>query len=337
MKPAQATRTLTTARPVPACRLLPGLTRVLALALTSLLTGVQPAARAAGDMTADLRPKPAGAVPGPAPATGQAADSTANGQRPAEAFAASELPADARVPGGIARIDLGPLDRPAPTVLFNAQPVLVLPVDGRWLALVGLPLSQPTGEATLLVNGQPLAFTVSDKTYRLQELKVAPRYVEPPAEVSERIARERERLDALFRRFSTPLPQQLVMRQPSTGMLNRDSFGSRRVFNGQPRAPHSGMDIAAPVGTPVQAALDGVVVLAADLYFNGNTVVLDHGGGLLSLYCHLDRIGVTEGAQLQRGDTLGTVGKTGRVTGAHLHFTVSLNNARVDPALFLGR
>ncbi len=251
--------------------------------------------------------------------------------------AVAGLPRAAAIPGGVAHIDLGPLDRPAPAARFNDQPVLVLPAEGRWLALVGLPLSQPAGDARLLVDGQQLPFTVSDKRYRLQELNVEPRYVEPPAEVGERIARERARLDALFRRFSTPLPTRLDMHVPTAGTLNHDSFGSRRVFNGQPRAPHSGMDIAAPVGTPVQAVLDGEVVLAADLYFNGNTVVIDHGGGLLSLYCHLDRISVAEGDKLRRRDLLGTVGKTGRVTGAHLHFTVSLNNARVDPALFLPR
>src|SRR5690606_3471385 len=113
------------------------------------------------------------------------------------------------------------------------------------------------------------------------------------------------------------------------------AFGLRRVFNGEERNPHSGIDIAAPLGTPVQVPADGIVVDTGDYYFSGKTVFLDHGQGLITMYCHLEEIRVEEGQPVRIGDILGTVGMTGRATGPHLHWTVSLNNARVDPRLFL--
>ena len=251
---------------------------------------------------------------------------------------ATELPAQRLAPGGVARIALGESPS-APRVSFNGVPVLVLRDGTQWQAVVGLGLSQAPGSASLVVRrpGEAetqVAFEVKPHAYAEQRLTVAPGHVDLSKADLARHERERTHLATVIASWSDGVPTTLRLQQPTAGTRS-SSFGLRRVFNGQSRNPHSGMDIAAAQGMPVVAAAAGRVIDTGDYFFNGNTVWLDHGSGLLTLYCHLSAILVKPGDVVQAGATLGRVGATGRVTGPHLHWSVSLNRAMVDPALFL--
>jgi murein DD-endopeptidase MepM/ murein hydrolase activator NlpD len=195
------------------------------------------------------------------------------------------------------------------------------------------------GEARITVQHgsnapQSLSYTIASKLYQEQRLQVAPRTVDLSPKDLARYERERDHQAKIVTTFSQPLPQTLGMQVPTPGRRS-SSFGLRRVFNGQARNPHSGMDIAASAGTPVTAPLPGRVIDTGDYFFNGQTVWLDHGGGLLSMVCHLSAVDVQVGDMLQTGHRLGAVGATGRATGPHLHWGVMLNCTMVDPALFL--
>ncbi|NMM05188.1 M23 family metallopeptidase [Polaromonas sp.] len=248
-------------------------------------------------------------------------------------------PNAAQVPGGIARLSLGP-SAARPVAHAGEAPLLVLGDVIEWTALVGIPLAAKPGEASIAVQtaqgGQrQIPYTVAPKRYLEQRLKVAPGTVDLSPEDQARYERERAHLATVMATFSEPLPQtSLRMRVPVPGRRS-SSFGLRRVFNGQSRNPHSGMDFAAAMGTPVAAPLPGRVIDTGDYFFNGSTVWLDHGGGLLSMLCHLSAIDVKPGDTLKTGERLGAVGATGRATGPHLHWGVMLNRAMVDPALFL--
>ena len=248
------------------------------------------------------------------------------------------LPKESRVPGGIAIVEI-PGGEVAPHVEYNNYRVTVIRDQQRWLALVGIPLAAKPGKQSLqVIQGDiktELSFELKDKRYRTQELTIAnQRQVEPNAEDLKRIQNESARTEAALTQYSESLLPNFKLLQPVAGTPS-DSFGFRRVFNKQPRNPHSGMDIPAPVGTPILAPADGVVVEVGDFFFNGNTLFIDHGLGLATMYCHLSKIDVKVGQRVKRGEVIGKVGATGRVTGPHLHFGVSLNRAMVDPALFL--
>jgi murein DD-endopeptidase MepM/ murein hydrolase activator NlpD len=248
-------------------------------------------------------------------------------------------PQSSQVPGGVARLSLGPgTGRPA--AFAGEQPLLVLGDAIEWTAIVGIPLAATPGEAHITVRTdhgreRQIIYTVAEKRYREQRLSVAPRTVDLSAENQARYERERDHIATVTATRTELRPDAaLQMRVPVPGRRS-GSFGLRRVFNGQPRNPHSGMDIAAATGTSVVAPLAGRVIDTGDYFFNGGTVWLDHGGGLLTMYCHLSRVDVKVGDLLKTGEQLAAVGATGRVTGPHLHWSVMLNRAMVDPALFV--
>ncbi|HIG59451.1 MAG TPA: M23 family metallopeptidase [Gammaproteobacteria bacterium] len=243
---------------------------------------------------------------------------------------ANALPDNRPVPGGIAVIEI-PLDS---TAQFEGNPVLTTSANGRQLAIVGISLKAKPGTATLTTSTGPVQFNIVSKNYLTESLTIPDQdKVTPPARDYPRIQRERSEMNSVFTSFSrTNVNMDFAL--PVKGRTS-SSFGKRRILNGLARNPHSGMDIAAAEGTPVSAPTSGRVAATGNYFFNGNTVLLDHGQGLITLYCHLSQIGVKAGDQVNKGDILGAVGQTGRVTGPHLHWSVSLNNNRVDPALLL--
>lgn len=250
----------------------------------------------------------------------------------------AELPRHRSVPGGVALIDLGAA--PArPQASFGKRPVLVTGTPAGWTAVLGIALAETPGTHELLVRAPGaaearLAFEVEPVRYAEQRLKVAPGKVDLSKADLARYERERAHLAVVMATHSDALPATLQMVAPTEGRKS-SSFGLRRIFNDQPRNPHSGMDIAAPTGTPVAASAAGRVIDTGDYFFNGKTVWIDHGSGLLTMYCHLSLIDVKPGEKVAAGQRIGAVGATGRVTGPHLHWSVSLNRAMVDPALFL--
>lgn len=251
--------------------------------------------------------------------------------------AAHGLPLTAPVPGGVVLLPFEYQGEGIPEVYYGERRVMVIPSETGWTAVVGIPLRAALGEHAVEARGSGMrvVFDVRDKAYEVQHITLAnQRMVTPAEEDLRRISAETARISELFGLWSDAAALALPFQLPVAGRES-SAFGLRRVFNGQERNPHSGIDIAAPLGTPVRAPAGGVVVDTGDYYFNGKTVFLDHGQGLITMYCHLDEILVSEGQTLARGEVLGTVGMTGRATGPHLHWTVSLNDARVDPRLFL--
>ncbi|MGI9204143.1 MAG: peptidoglycan DD-metalloendopeptidase family protein [Woeseiaceae bacterium] len=247
-------------------------------------------------------------------------------------------PAHSPWPGGIGVVRI---DGDAhPTVTINSKPALVYRDEEGWVALIGIPLDHdPAAPLTARVTRpdgreERISVELDAASYRVQRLNVDRKYVEPDQESLNRIFAERKVIDAALSNWRAQELNSVALKSPVPGARS-SSFGSRRIFNDQPRSPHKGMDITAVTGTPIRTPLDALVSATGDYYFNGNTVILDHGQGYVSLYCHLSKIDVDEGQRLAVGDVLGEVGATGRVTGAHLHFATYLNGTAVDPAILL--
>lgn len=244
------------------------------------------------------------------------------------------------VPGGVAVVQLGQ-DAAVPTATYQGKPVLVVCEEGRdWIAIVGIPLTTKAGGQQIVIKqagaSRSLGFTVGAKHYKEQRITLKnTRQVNPLPEDLKRINRELAEQTAAYRTFSPGTPSNLVLDKPVNGPLS-SPFGLRRFFNGEERNPHSGLDFAVPAGTPIKSPAAGKVILIGNYFFNGNTVFVDHGQGFISMFCHMSKIDVKLGDQLPRGGVVGRVGATGRATGPHMHWNVSLNDARVDPAIFIG-
>jgi murein DD-endopeptidase MepM/ murein hydrolase activator NlpD len=249
------------------------------------------------------------------------------------------LPDAEAVPGGIVLLEL-PVGSDGAQATFNSKPVLLAPTGDTYTAVVGLPLTTKPGKHTLTLktaDGKQttLDFQVSDKQYETQHITIKnKRQVSPEKRDMVRIRREQQRIRKALANWDRQRPDSLRFLTPIDGPVS-SPFGLRRFFNEQPRKPHSGLDLAAAEGAPIRAPAGGRISDTGDFFFNGNTVFVDHGQGLVTMYCHLSRIDVKPGQQVQAGEIIGAVGQTGRVTGPHLHWSVSLNDARVDPMLFL--
>jgi len=252
---------------------------------------------------------------------------------------ASPLPNALQVPGGIASIAVGDISEPAPEVYFKAKKVLVLEDNKQWYAVVGIPLNTKAGQYSIQVKSNAIkhdiSFTVTDKVYPAQYITIKnKRMVNPHPEDLKRIRNERPAINKALNTWSLKNIGNLNFQVPVTGRLS-SPFGLKRFFNEQAKNPHSGLDIAAITGTDIVAPAPGVVINTGDYYYNGNSVFLDHGQGLITGYFHLSKITVQAGQIVEQGTKIGEVGATGRVTGPHLHWNVYLNKTKVDPAFFI--
>ena len=262
--------------------------------------------------------------------------------------------ARAFAPGELVRVVVrSPEPLAAASATFRGEPVVLVPGGGadaarEWAGWFAIDLDSKPGPANVRGHATTTAGLAAEglrrvevvaKRFPVSELKVAPKFVNPPPESMERIAREKAILAKVYAsRREVPLPRAAFVRPVAGESLG--VFGARRVFNGEKRDPHPGIDLRAATGTVVSCAGPGVVTLAQDLYFSGNTVIVDHGAGLFTIYAHLSEIDVKEGQDVEAGTRLGLSGATGRVTGPHLHWGGKLGTrifdptALADPALF---
>lgn len=253
---------------------------------------------------------------------------------------AQDLPRHNPVPGGIAVVDLNTATDPAPEVTFLKRRVMVVKGNnGNWHAVVGIPLSLKEGKHTIRIKTagkRKLAFNVKHKDYETRHITIKnKRMVSPTKADIERHYREKPLILAALKTWTEQeeIPTAFIL--PVKGRLS-SQFGLRRIYNNQARVRrHTGLDIAAPNGTTIISPAKGKVIRTGNYFFTGGTVFIDHGQGLVTMYCHLSKTDVKAGDLLKQGDRIGEVGSTGRVSGPHLHWVVSLNNTKVEPKLFL--
>jgi murein DD-endopeptidase MepM/ murein hydrolase activator NlpD len=249
------------------------------------------------------------------------------------------LPRESRVPGGVALVPVARADEPKPVVTRDGASVWTVKRGASWISVVGLPLSTTPGEHSVSVTrnaeAQSVAFTVADKRYPVQHVTLKDNaMVEPPPEVIARIESESAHLKTVRSKWREDAATNASFTLPAKGRLS-GRFGGSRVLNGKPRAPHAGLDVAIGTGTPVLSPSDGVVLDIGEYYFCGKAIFIDHGNGLLSLFCHLSEHTAKVGDSVRKGQAVARSGATGRASGPHLHWSVYLNGVSVEPELFV--
>ncbi|SFV82865.1 membrane protein [hydrothermal vent metagenome] len=246
------------------------------------------------------------------------------------------------IPGGIAVIDFE-TNHTNPKAFYNNMPLYVQHVkDRHWQILVGIPLMEKLGKKTIKVQDtstRSFNFEVMEHTYTEQYITLKgknKKYVNPNLAHMDRIKSERPVLSSARKIFSADIFSDGLFTRPINGVTT-SPFGLKRFYNGQARRPHTGLDYAGDTGTPIKAPADGKVILAGDFFFNGNAIFLDHGQGLISVYLHMNKHLVKQGETIKQGDTIGTIGQTGRSTGPHLHWGIYLNQTVVNPKILMGK
>lgn len=239
----------------------------------------------------------------------------------------------------MALVTVARADEPKPVVTRDGANVWALKRGASWVAVVGLPLSTVPGEHAVSVtrNGetQSVAFAVTEKRYPVQHVTLKDNaMVEPPPEVIARIETESTHLQTVRSNWRETATTNASFLLPAKGRLS-GRFGGSRVLNGKPRAPHAGLDVAIGTGTSVLAPSDGVVLDIGNYYFCGNAMFIDHGNGLISMFCHLSAYVSRVGDSVRKGQAVARSGATGRASGPHLHWSVYLNGVSVEPELFV--
>lgn len=242
------------------------------------------------------------------------------------------------VPGGIAVVNLNLTKKP--TVKYNNKKIMVRWDGVDWQAIIGLSLKTKKGKHKLKIISPKgkisyINFSTKDKQYQKQYIKIKNKgMVSLSPDNLTRAINDKKISKKAFKTWLENNNVKLNFILPVDGRVS-GRFGLKRFFNNKPRKPHSGIDIAAPTGTQIKSPADGTVIATGNFYFNGNVVFVNHGQGLITMFCHMSKINVSKNQKINKGDKIGEVGETGRVTGPHLHFSVSLNDARIDPELLL--
>jgi murein DD-endopeptidase MepM/ murein hydrolase activator NlpD len=251
---------------------------------------------------------------------------------------ANSLPENHAVNGGISIIPVDASQKPE--AFYDNRRIAVIESikPQQWLLIVGVPLDRTQAIQEIMIKSAPnslVPFYLSNKFYKTQYLTIEdPRKVDPLPEDQSRIVEETNKLARIFSGFTANNPFKNDFNPPAKGPVS-SLFGLKRVYNKKPRPSHTGLDIAAPADAAVCVISQGKVVDTGDYFYTGNTVIVDHGMGVFSLYGHLKEINVKSGEEIQQGTQVGTIGMTGRATGPHLHWSMIVNQTYVDPLLFV--